>query len=136
MQGVDAFVKQYNKENLDKPINLVTCGVSPNWTAVNDYIRILSSGSTENVEVSIDNKTLSIDKDVNMDIISLLPRLKEEINELSINIDFIDRTLQEFGINKDNLCLNSSTKHIKKEKTLKSESESEYYYNPNGYLSK
>lgn len=104
--------------------------------AVNDYIRILSSGSTENVEVSIDNKTLSIDKDVNMDIISLLPRLKEEINELSINIDFIDRTLQEFGINKDNLCLNNTTKHIKKEKTLKSESESECYYNPDGYLSK
>ena len=39
MQGVEHFVTQYNKENSDKPINLVTCGVSPNWEALNAYIR-------------------------------------------------------------------------------------------------
>jgi len=39
MQGVKAFVTQYNKENENNPINIVTCGISPNWTAINDYIR-------------------------------------------------------------------------------------------------
>ena len=39
MEGVLAFVKEYNNENSNKPIKKVTCGVSPNWTAINDYIK-------------------------------------------------------------------------------------------------
>ena len=39
MQGVEHFVRQYNKENPDKPINIVTSGTSPNWSALNDFIR-------------------------------------------------------------------------------------------------
>ena len=39
MQGVNAFVTQYNKENDDNPIKIVTSGISPNWTAINDFIR-------------------------------------------------------------------------------------------------
>ena len=39
MKGIDAFVKQYNKENVDKPIKIVTCGLSPNWRALNEYIQ-------------------------------------------------------------------------------------------------
>jgi len=104
--------------------------------AVNDYIRILSTDAVENVEVTIDNKTISIDKDINTDIISLLPRLQEEVRKLSLDNDFIDNTLNDFGINKDNLCLNNKTKNIHKEKSEKVEVESRYYYNPDGYLSK
>lgn len=39
MQGVENFVKKYNHENKDNPINVVTCGVSPNWSAINEYIK-------------------------------------------------------------------------------------------------
>ncbi len=39
MQGVRAFVEEYNTENPDKPIRRVTCGISPNWEAINDYIK-------------------------------------------------------------------------------------------------
>jgi hypothetical protein len=41
MAGVDAFAKQYNaeaKESGTAPIKMVTCGRSPNWTAINDFI--------------------------------------------------------------------------------------------------
>ena len=39
MEGIRAFVKEYNLENPEKPIRKVTSGISPNWTAINDYIR-------------------------------------------------------------------------------------------------
>ena len=38
MEGVRAFVEEYNKENSQNPIKVVTCGISPNWTAINDFI--------------------------------------------------------------------------------------------------
>jgi hypothetical protein len=39
MQGVEKFVSVYNDENKNNPIKIVTCGLSPNWNAVNDYIK-------------------------------------------------------------------------------------------------
>lgn len=40
IEGVDAFVKQYNREDpTRKPITKVHCGVSPNWTTINDFIQ-------------------------------------------------------------------------------------------------
>ena len=39
MQGVTAFVKEYNQENPAKPINKVTSGISPNWDALNEFIK-------------------------------------------------------------------------------------------------
>ena len=39
MQGVNAFVKEYNQEHRFRPIKKVTCGISPNWSAINDFIR-------------------------------------------------------------------------------------------------
>ena len=38
MQGIDAFAKQYNQENPDKPIKKVNCGFSLNWEALNRFI--------------------------------------------------------------------------------------------------
>lgn len=39
MQGVTAFVKQYNQENPTKTIKKVTSGISPNWDALNEFIK-------------------------------------------------------------------------------------------------
>lgn len=39
MQGVNAFVEEYNQENPSQPIKKVTCGISPNWDAINAFIR-------------------------------------------------------------------------------------------------
>ena len=38
MEGVKAFAKEYNIENPNAPIKRVTCGCSPNWKAINDFI--------------------------------------------------------------------------------------------------
>lgn len=101
-----------------------------------DYVRILSTDATENVVVYIDGREITIDKDVNMDILNMLPELAKEVENLSISVDFVDKTLEEFGINKDNLCVNSKTKNIQKEKKVSKTKDSGYYYNPDGYLSK
>lgn len=100
-----------------------------------DYVRLLAAGSMDNVEVVVDGKTISIEKDVNSDILEMLPELKQKVENLSISMEFIDKTLEEFGINKDNLSVASNTKNIAKEKKRESESEYRYYYNPDGYLS-
>ena len=40
IEGVDAFVTEYNKEDPTRtPITKVHCGCSPNWTAINDFIK-------------------------------------------------------------------------------------------------
>ena len=39
MEGVVAFVEEYNKEYPEIPIMKVTCGISPNWDAINGFIR-------------------------------------------------------------------------------------------------
>ena len=39
MQGIDKFVNVYNEENPSKPIRKVTCGIAPNWDAINDFIK-------------------------------------------------------------------------------------------------
>ncbi|MGN0961098.1 MAG: hypothetical protein ACI4PF_02725 [Christensenellales bacterium] len=101
-----------------------------------DYVRILSTGSTENVQVYIDGRELTIDKDINTDILSMLPELEQKFENLSVSIGFIDKTLAEFGINKDNLCINKQTKNIFKERVKEDNLASRYYYNPEGYLSK
>ena len=38
MQGVTAFVKEYNQENPAKPIKKVTSGIAPNWGALDNFI--------------------------------------------------------------------------------------------------
>lgn len=38
MEGIKAFVDEYNKENQTAPIKKVTCGTSPNWRAINKFI--------------------------------------------------------------------------------------------------
>lgn len=100
-----------------------------------DYVRLLSAGSMDNVEVVVDGKIMSIEKDINSDILEMLPELKQKVDELSISMEFIDKTLEDFDINKDNISVASDTKNIAKEKKKESKSEYVYYYNPDGYLS-
>ena len=38
MQGVTAFVKEYNQENPANPIKKVTCGLSPSWGAIDKFL--------------------------------------------------------------------------------------------------
>lgn len=101
-----------------------------------DYVRILATDALENVEITIDNRQISISKDVNTDIISLLPEIHKQVEEMTISTEFVDKMLKQFDINKDNLCINTKTKNIHKVKARKCSSGREYYYNPDGYLSK
>lgn len=83
---------------------------------VADYIRILSTDAVENVEVYIDDVKVSLDANINEDIISLLPNLQSDVEDLTIDGWFIDKTLMEFDINKENLAIGSKTKNISKER--------------------
>ena len=104
--------------------------------AVNDYVRILSTDAFDSVEISIDGRKISIDKDINSDIISLLPSMQEDVNKLALDNGFIDNILDGFGINIENLCINKETKNITKKHQKKKTERREYYYNPEGYLSR
>lgn len=103
---------------------------------ISDYIRILSNGSTENVEITIDGRNVSIENDVSSDLVSMLPDLQKSIEKLTVNSEFIDTILEEYDINKDNLSLCCKTKNMAKEKVKSTENTYEYYYNPEGYLSR
>lgn len=85
---------------------------------VADYIRILSTDAVENVEVYIDDCKVSLDSNINEDIISLLPSLRSSADNLTIDGWFIDKTLLDFGINKDNIAIGSKTKNLSKERIV------------------
>ena len=98
---------------------------------VADYIRILSTDAAESVEVYIDDVKISLDSSVNEEIVSLLPSLQSAVDSLSIEGWFIDKTLGDFGINKDNLSINDTTKNLGRERTVvEKKEEREFYYQP------
>lgn len=39
MEGIDAFANAYNDEYEDAPLKQINCGLSPNWGAINDFIK-------------------------------------------------------------------------------------------------
>ena len=103
---------------------------------INDYIRILSTSALENVEICIDGTVITIDENINSDIIRLLPNIQAEIANIATNSEFIDNILHLHDINCKNLCLNRKSKNIRKRRKQKTGEEYRYYYNPEGYLSK
>lgn len=84
------------------------------YTCIYDFFRILSTESFENVQCYIDGKEIIIEKDVNSDILNMLPNLKERVDFLTNSPEFVDKTLRKYGIHKDNLCLNNTTENILK----------------------
>lgn len=102
---------------------------------INDYIRILSTGALEDVEITIDGETIALEN-TNNKLIDMLPHLQSDIDNLSIDRNYINNILCEFDINIDNICLNKDTKNICKcpTHTLQVE-EDRFYYDPDGYIS-
>lgn len=99
---------------------------------VTDYVRILSTDAAENVELYIDDVKISLDSSVNEEIVSLLPSLQSAVDSLSIEGWFIDKTLGDYGINKDNLSINDTTKNLGRERVIEEKKEErEFYYQPN-----
>lgn len=104
---------------------------------INDYVRILSTGVIEDVEIQIENKIISIDKDINNDIISRIPDLKNDINNLTLKDKFVDNILRDYDINTKNMCINKNTRNIYKKKlSTKKKKKREFYYSPEGYISR
>lgn len=97
-----------------------------------DYVRILSTDAVENIEVYIDDEKVSLGSSVDKELVSLLPSLQAKVDNLTIDKWFIDKTLLDFDINKDNLAIGSKTKNLAKERVLDTttqEPEREFYYN-------
>ncbi len=104
---------------------------------IQDYIRILSTDAVENVEVYIDDIKLDLGSEINSELVSLLPSLQTSVDNLSIEKWFIDKTLAEFDINKDNIAINANTKNLSKERVVEAKEEKkerEFYYNPEGMV--
>lgn len=97
-----------------------------------DYVRILSTDAVENIEVYIDDEKVSLGSSVNEELVSILPSLQAKVDNLTIDRWFIDKTLLDFGINRDNLAIRATTKNLCKERVLDTttqEPETEFYYN-------
>jgi hypothetical protein len=107
------------------------------YNCLYDYIRILSTDVDEKVSVNVDGRWLTIEKDINNDIITLIPNTKETINNLSQNTEYIDNKLSKYGINFNNICLSSMTKDMHKEVCVdpNCRHDERFYYDPAGYLS-
>ncbi|MBE5738816.1 MAG: hypothetical protein E7354_03735 [Clostridiales bacterium] len=98
---------------------------------VSDYVRILSTDAAERVEVYIDDVKVELDSNVNEEIVNLLPSLQSSVDSLTIEGWFIDKTLQDYGINKDNLSINVTTKNLARERVVEEKKEErEFYYKP------
>ena len=93
---------------------------------IDDYIRILSTGALEDVEIYVLGKKIDITSDIGKEILSKFPELKNKIDKLSKSREFIDNVLISFGINKDNISVNTSTKNYAKERTIKPLNVSDY----------
>ncbi len=103
---------------------------------INDYIRILSTDASDNVEVYVDDEKVVLDTDINADMLYNFPDLQTEYMNLSKSNEFIDKTLQDFGIQPENLALSSGTKNVSKTRVKDVEETRTYYYDPEGYLGK
>lgn len=98
---------------------------------INDYVRILSSNALDNVEVIISGHKISLNSNINESIISNFPELQTQLNELSLSGEFIDNILTLADINPDNMCINTTSKNLCKERKKKKKADRYYYYNPN-----
>lgn len=101
---------------------------------INDYLRILSGLSNEQVEIFVNGKKIIIDSGTHNSMINLFPSLEEQVNNLICNNEFIDKTLRSFDINPNNICLNLHTKCKCRKREKHKTNESTYYYNPEGFL--
>jgi len=79
---------------------------------INDYVRILQSDSDEIVASTICGKSISMDVSTSEEIVSLLPAIKQDIEENINNTEYVDSILAENDINHTNLCLNKDTDNV------------------------
>lgn len=93
-----------------------------------DYVRILSTDASENVEIYIDDVKLSLDSNINEEIINLLPSLQSNVDNLTIDGWYIDKTLADFDINKENLAIGAKTKNLSKVRTQEEKKQEENFY--------
>lgn len=78
-----------------------------------DFVRMLSYGSCEDIATSIGGKEVVIDgENVVFELLEIIPDLKNRMEYLINNKDFIDNILYGFGINATNMCLNRSTENV------------------------
>jgi len=84
---------------------------------IDDYIRILSTGALENVEIFIMGKRIELTSDLGKTMLKNFPEISKKVGELSQNRVFIDTILTSHGINKENISINSVTKNLCKSRT-------------------
>ena len=99
-------------------------------TCVYDYIRMLSVGAMENIEICVEDNILKLDNDINADILNSFPEIIEESANMSNNNKIIDNKLREYGINPDDVCVNSVTRFLSKERVSVEEELPRFYYDP------
>lgn len=100
-------------------------------SCINDYIRILSCGSLENVQVEINGMRVGLQENISELIKSAFPQIKEDIDKMTLNNEFIDAMLVHFDINADNFSINNVTKIRGRKRSKRNEhNNSHYYYNP------
>lgn len=99
---------------------------------IDDFIRILSIGSNEIVQIYYKGKWLDLNSDLCRVIVDKFPELQKRVNELTKNREFIGNILEKNNINKENICINNTTKnYCKKRENKKVQQRQSYaYYEP------
>ena len=78
---------------------------------IDDYIRILSTGALEDVEIYIMGKKIELTSDIGKAILKNFPELSKKVDELTSNRGFVDTILTLHDINRENMCINAITKN-------------------------
>ena len=100
-------------------------------SCINDYIRILSCDSLESVQVEVNGIKVNLDENISEIIKSTFPQLKENVDNLTLDNEYIDAMLIHYGINPNNFAVNDITNIVgKKRNRGKRGSRSHFYYDP------
>ena len=99
---------------------------------IDDFIRILSIGSLETVQIYYKGKWIDLGSDLCRVIVDKYPQLQKRVEDLTKNRKFIDNIMEINNINAENMCINSTTKNYckKRENAKKKQTSSYAYYDP------
>jgi len=127
-------LKQKHIDKLKKVLQLIIDNNDEGKEYLNsciyDYIRLLSSGAMEDVTVYIDSNAIKINTDINQDIVSAFPEIKESIDLLSKSPDYINNILLNHDINMNDLCVNKNTRYLSHDRSQNTQKQSRFYYDP------
>ena len=99
-------------------------------SCIYDYIRILSCGLMENVEIYIDNSAVRLENNVNEDILLSFDEITQSIEKMTISPDYVNNILLDNDINMNDMCINKDSKYLSQDRNIEHSETERFYYSP------